>query len=296
MENKQAKRKYFLNRFLLYTRSSIVGRPFISFVVFCLGVFFSFGIFILSPKDASASVSLNYENSERNLSPNGTYLNIYATFKNDDILQRAIDSAGLTEQLTVSELEELIGIRIQGLERAKSGSAFVATSYVITLESSSKLGNVSSEQMLDQLCYSYKEYFTSLSNDLDPFFQIDITQLSEDEYLLEAETLMLRAKELQGYVDDRIEENKNYLDEEQGLRFLDISGQINEFINYEVNELSTYIIENGMVRNKEQLLDTLRYRRKVVQKEYDRCKASYTSNVTGIKNSNFADTTTLKAT
>lgn len=283
MEIIKFKHKYLFNRLLLYIRNGIVGRPFINFVLFCLGVFLSFGAFVLLPKDASASVSLNYENSERNLSPNGTYLNIYTTFRNEDILQRAIDNAGLTGQVSTDELDELIDISIQGLDRAKADSSFVATSYVISLESSSIFGNVSADQMLDQLCYSYLEYFTSLSNHLDPFFEIDITRLSDDEYLLEAETLTLRAKELKRYVDDRIKENKNFLDEEEGIRFLDISGQINEFIDYEVNELTTYIVENGMVRNKEQLLDTLRYRRTVVQMEYDRYKAAYTADIVGLQ-------------
>lgn len=282
MEVNRKRQDHLFERFLLYMKNSIVGHSARSFILFCIGCMLCVGSHFLMPKEANVSVSLNYENSERNLSPNGTYLNIYTTFRNRDILQRAIDRIGLTGQITPDELNELLGIRIQGLDRAKHSTSFVATSYVLTLKNSKLFGNLAPEQILDQLCCVYREYFTELSGNLAPFFSVDITKLSEGELLSEADILKLRAQELQGYISDRIKENKNYKDSEMDVSFLDLSGQIEEFINYDANELTTYIIENGLVEDKNQMVSTLRYRRRVVKKEYDRCKAGYDASVMGI--------------
>ncbi len=231
---------------------------------------------------ASAQMSLNYSQAADGLNPNSTRFNIHE-FTSEEVMQKAIDYAGLNGQIEPKELSECISIQPVNTSGMDS-SDYIVTTYHISYNSrESKIKSPDALNVLKLICTSYKEYFLEHYGDNTAVLSSTPEDFSDAEPYLQLNTVILRTEQLKRYVERRIQENTSFTDEETGYSFLSIMKELNQLNNYDIPNASAYILETGVSRDKDTLTAMLDYKRRLSQLDYESQMGYYDSDNYGIR-------------
>lgn len=231
---------------------------------------------------ASVQMSLNYSEAANGLNPNSTRFNIHE-FTSDEVMQKAIDYAGLNGQIEPKELSESIFIQPVNTSGMDSSDYIVTTYYISYNSRKSGIKSPDALNILKLICTSYKEYFLEKYGDNTAVLSSTTEDFSDGEPLLQLNTVMLRTEQLKRYVEKRIQENTSFTDEETGYSFLSIMKELNQLDAYDIPNASAYILETGVSRDKDTLVSMLDYKRRLLQLDYKTQMAYYDSDNYGIR-------------
>ena len=279
--------------------SGILGKGWISlrkaFEVFWERKAFFFAVFLLisaafcgywyikNLHTAVTTVSLDYEEASRGLTPSQTRFNIYE-IQSAEVLERLIDYAGLQDEITVDELSQCIRVNATHNKNVSGKVNFISTSYTIQFTNSAGIQRRTAETMLSLLCKAYREFFVEHYGFNHSILSFDTGNLKfNDEYLMAVDLLELKCNQLQKYVQLRKRENKNYQDPETGITFSALEQRVNNFYTYDLARLRSYIIENGIANDKPALNAMLDYKIRMDRLLYNKLMAAYDEDNKGIE-------------
>ena len=207
---------------------------------------------------AQVTLSLQYEQAAQGLAPNGARLSLYE-IKSSEVMERAIAYAGLTRRVEPQELADCLVIRPASEASVSGERTFICTAYTITLNDRLHLPGRSAEAMLSLVCKAYKDVFYSRYVDKQTVLDVSDAFFEADDDLMQLELIRIKA-------------NKNFSD--GALSFSSLYRQLDRFMQYDVANLSAYLLENGIVRDREGLLAMLDYRIRMNTLRYDRAVAA----------------------
>ena len=260
------------------------GRKAFFFAVFLLisAVFCGYW-YIKNLHTAVTTVSLDYEEASRGLTPSQTRFNIYE-IQSAEVLERLIDYAGLQDEITVDELSQCIRVNATHNKNVSGKVNFISTSYTIQFTNSAGIQRRTAETMLSLLCKAYREFFVEHYGFNHSILSFDTGNLKfNDEYLMAVDLLELKCNQLQKYVQLRKRENKNYQDPETGITFSALEQRVNNFYTYDLARLRSYIIENGIANDKPALNAMLDYKIRMDRLLYNKLMAAYDEDNKGIE-------------
>jgi len=104
-----------------------------------------------------------------------------------------------------------------------------------------------------------------------------------DEYLMMVDLLELKGNQLEKYVQIRKRESKNYADPNTGITFSELEQRAKNFYTYDIENLRSYVIENGIVSDKLALKPMLNYKIHMDRLIYDKLIAAYDEDNKGIQ-------------
>ena len=104
-----------------------------------------------------------------------------------------------------------------------------------------------------------------------------------DEYLMAVDLLDLKCRQLEKYVDLRSRESKNYQDPDTGMTFSSLKERLNDFYTYDLAKLRSYIIENGIAKDKTGLISMLDYKIRMDSLMHNKMMAAYDEDNNGVK-------------
>ena len=260
---------------VIWKRFALWGACIILAALLCCVNYFS------TLRTSRVTLYLNYAQATEGLNPNETRFNIYE-LKSPDVMEQALAYAGLSGQYTPQELSDCLSIRATNATSVSGSSNFISTSYKITFKDKLHLRGRSSNTMLSLICKAYKDFFISHYADNQSILQFTGDSFASDEYLMQLDMVRIKARQLQRYVSSRLKENKNFTDSATGESFSSLQQRINNFLNYDLNNSSSYILESGISHNKSSLLSILDYKIRMNTLSYDRFHASYEVDNEGI--------------
>ncbi len=231
---------------------------------------------------ASVQMSLNYSEAADGLNPNSTRFNIHE-FTSEDVMQKAIDYAGLNGEIDPKELSECIYIQPVNTSGMDSSDYIVTTYYIAYDSGKSDIKSPDALNTLKLICTSYKEYFLEKYGDNTAVLSSTTEDFSDGEPLLQLNAVMLRTQQLKRYVEKRIQENTSFTDEETGYSFLSIMKELNQLNNYDIPNASAYILETGVSSDRDSLIAMLDYKRRLAQLDYESEMGYYESDNFGIR-------------
>ncbi len=253
----------------------------ILFLALCLACCAFF--YIKSLNTASAVVSMEYEEASRGLTPSQTRFNIYE-IQSADVMERLIAYAGLEGKISPEELGRCVRVRATHSRNVSGSVNFISTSYVIEFTRSDKIQRRSAQAMLSLLCKAYREFFVERYGINHSILNFDIGDLKfNDEYLLTVDLLELKSEQLRKYVQLCRRSNKNYRDPDTGISFSALEQRINNFFDYDLARLRSYIIENGIANDQSALSAMLDYKIRMDRLEHDKLMAAYDEDNKGIE-------------
>ena len=232
---------------------------------------------------AVTTVSLDYEEASKGLTPSQTRFNIYEV-ESAEVLEKMINYAGLQGEITVDELAQCIRVNATHNRNVSGKENFISTSYKIQFTNDRKIKRRTAENMLSLLCKAYREFFVEHYGFNHSILSFDINDLKfNDEYLMTVDLLELKCNQLQKYVQLRKRENKNYQDPDTGITFSALEQRVNNFYTYDLARLRSYIIENGIANDKPELNAMLDYKNRMDRLVYNKFMAAYNEDNKGIQ-------------
>ena len=232
---------------------------------------------------ASTILSLDYEEASKGLTPNGLRFNIYE-IRSGEVMERLIAYAGLEGKITPEELSECVSVRATH-DRNVSGSVnYISTSFVVSFTNNGAIERIAAEDMLSLLCTAYREYFVEHYGFNHSILSFDVDDLKfNDEYLMEIELLELKCSQLEKYVQLRSRESKNYQDPDTGITFSSLEQRLSSFYAYDLANLRSYIIENGIANDRAGLVSMLDYKIRMDSLMHNKMMAAYEEDNKGIQ-------------
>ena len=230
-----------------------------------LGFFLAFCAFhfIANLHTASTVLSLDYEEAAKGLTPNGMRFNVFE-IRSPEVMKRLIDYADLDGKVTPDELSECVSVKATHDKNISGNVNYISTSYVVKFTNKGFISRGSAKKMLTLLCKAYSEYFV-------------------EQYLMAVDLLDLKCRQLEKYVDLRSRESKNYQDPETGMTFSSLKEQLSDFYAYDLAKLRSYIIENGIAKDKAGLISMLDYKIRMDSLMHNKMMAAYDEDNKGVK-------------
>ena len=255
------------------------------FLVFFLCAFLALCClnYIKNRRTASTILSLDYEEASKGLTPNGVRFNIFE-IRSAEVMDRLIDYAGLEGKITPEALSECVSVQATH-DKSISGSVnYISTSFVVRFTNDGVIPEISAEDMLSLLCKAYREYFVEHYGFNHSILSFDVNDLKfNDEYLMAADLLELKCSQLEKYVQLRSRESKNYQDPDTGITFSSLEERVSNFYAYDLAKLRSYIIENGIAKDRAGLVSMLDYKIRMDSLMHNKMMAAYEEDNAGVR-------------
>ena len=148
---------------------------------------------------ANATLFLRYDEAYEGLNPNGTRFNINELLS-DEVLNRTIERAGLTDELSKGDLVNSIAVTASGSQSPKN--KYIATEYTIWLNDDYLPKRISAKNMLSLLLETYKQYFLSNYGSNDSALNINWSDVDDWEYIEFSDIMTVKVNNLITYLED----------------------------------------------------------------------------------------------
>ena len=221
-------------------------------------------------KSVHAIISLNYSEASRAQNSNGTRYNM-AEIISDEVVARAIDKGALKD-VTVKQLKECLVVYpcVQGGVGDET-QYHISTEFAVEYHASKETDHLDSENVIKLITSAYKEYYIEKYTDnfkLNP----EKPDFSQMEYMDIVSYLDKETQAVLNYLYGMAQKNPSFVTE-SGSTFSSIAGKVHQFKETQIKQnLKSLILQNGIVRTKNEYVDRLSYHNKNV--DFDRQKNS----------------------
>ena len=244
-------------------------------ILVCFVTTMAYGIFnhFELKKSVHAIVSLNYSEASQALNSNGTRYNM-AEIISDEVVEKAIKNGALKD-VTVNELKNCLVVYpcVQGGVGDES-QYHISTEFAVEYHASKYTSHLDSENVIKLITSAYKEYY--IEKYTDNFKQdSEKPDFAQMEYMDIVSYLDKETQSILNYLYGMSGKNNSFVTE-NGSTFNSIAGKVYQFKETQINQnLRSLVLQNGIVRDKNEYVDRLLYQNKTV--DFDRRKndASY---------------------
>lgn len=224
-------------------------------------------------KSVHAIVSLNYSEASGALNSNGTRYNM-AEIISDEVVEKAIKKGALKD-VTVKELKDCLVVYpcVQGGVGDES-QYHISTEFAVEYHASKNTDHLDSENVINLITSAYKEYYIDKYTDN---FRLDTEKpvFAEMEYMDIVAYLDKETQAILNYLYGMAGKNPSFVTE-SGSTFNSIAGKVYQFKETQINQnLRSLILQNGIVRDRNEYVDRLLYQNKNVDFDRQKNDASY---------------------
>lgn len=224
-------------------------------------------------KSVHAIISLNYSEASQALNSNGTRYNM-AEIICDEVVEKAIKKGALKD-VTVKELKNCLVVYpcVQGGVGDKS-EYHISTEFAVEYHASKNTDHLDTENVIKLITAAYKEYYIEKYTDnfsLDP----KKPDFEKMEYMDIVAYFDKETESILNYLYGMAEKNPSFVTENNST-FNSIAGKVFQFKETQINQnLKSLILQNGIVRNKNEYVDRLSFQNKNVDFDRQKNDASY---------------------
>ncbi|MCC8169696.1 MAG: hypothetical protein LIO59_04945 [Oscillospiraceae bacterium] len=256
----------------------------VSMIVFIIAATVAFAFF--RQETVRVNLSLNYEEASKGQNPNRTRYNVYE-FKSDEVMQMAIDYAGLGDVITPEQLSQNIDIienNSNAIDPKDTTSYYISSSYQIKYTKNREIKDVSTEDMMKLICKAYNEYFHERYVGNKSVLKYQLGDIDDMEYTEIGKLFTQKSDEMLRYIQQRIDENATFSSDTTGESFQTIRKMIQNVQNYSIKKYNSFVLETGISRNQEHYLRTLSYSNEVMTMKYRKYMIDYDVRKNGVAN------------
>lgn len=229
----------------------------------------------------AVTITINSESVSRGQNPDGTPFDIYQILS-DDVMETASQKLG--GNISADELKRNFSISDalaansnhqlkQSILDGEYGNTYFPTVYRITYTKMS--GKTGAERILQAVTESYQEVYEASYLAYHPMFEIDWTDIDAMDYYNRAEALRTEAMRILRFLQDQENANPVVESSSQKLRFGDLSNDLWQLINVDIENHQAYIIQNSITSSRKELLRQFRYMEEIYAEEMERKTEEY---------------------
>ena len=252
---------------------------FLAVAIVVAGTYF----FIKSDNTATAEMSLNYEQSANGLNPNSTRFNAY-DIASQEVAKQTLAYSGIDpEKADINGMVNGISIRPTNARAFSKDDYFISTSFQITLKKPSSIKGISTHDLLNFLCKSYKDHLYSKYTENRSILDFDIDQFQDVEFLEIADLLDLKAQQIEKYLNTRVKQGKSFTEQESDETFKSLVQKVDDLREYDIAKYRAFIIEAGCSHDKVRYIKALSYTNLIKGLSYKKDMAAYLVHKSGIQ-------------
>ena len=238
---------------------------------------------IKSNNTAYTEMSLNFEESAYGLNPNSTRFNVY-DIESPEVVKNTLTYCGVDpESVDINEIINCISVSPTNARAFSEDNLFISTTYKITLKQPKSLRNVSASTLLDLLCKAYKDNLYNNYTENRSILSFDIEKFNDEEYMVVADLLDLKAQQIEKYLNTRVKQSKTFTEEESDQTFKSLAQKVEDIRNYDIKKYRSFVEEAGCSHNKVNYVNTLSYANRSKGVDYQKNMATYSVYNDGIK-------------
>ena len=219
-------------------------------------------------KSVSAVVSLNYSEASEALNSNGTRYNM-AEIISDEVIERAIEQGAL-KGVTTQQLRNCLSVYpcVQGGVN-DAAEYHISTEFAVDYHASKYTDHLDSENVIQLIMSAYKEHYIEKYTD-NFLLEEEKPHFEEMEYMDIVSYLDKETTAVLNYLYGMAQKNSSFVTENNST-FNSIAGKVQQFQQTQINQnLRGLILQNGIVKNKNEYIDRLSYQNKNI--DFDRRK------------------------
>lgn len=230
-------------------------------------------------RSAKAFIALNYEEATKGLYPNQTRFNI-SLIKSDDVLDRAIEKAGMTGKITAQAMADNItawAASVDGMQLPSGTTSYkIATTYTVTYTRNDELDDrISTKDMLSLIVAAYKEVFYEKYTYVDVALSPDWSECDAQEYMEIGSFFEKECNKIRRFLKSRANENGTFRSESVGESFVSLRQQIDNFIDIDLEKYDSYVLQSGLSKNRQRYISKLNYQNFLKNIDYQKYTAEY---------------------
>ncbi len=257
---------------------------------------------------AHASISINFKRISDGKNPDGSPFNIYE-IKNDEVLKLACEKLdnkitpqelkkhlSVTSNTSVGDLDAVKQAILDGQTTYGHNSSLYTLSYKIISDEikaegiESVIDSVfnaasypSKTEILNAVAESYSEYYTNAYIVNDDVLNVDLTDIEKSDYYNQSALIKSVLNRMLRYFNARYDSDTKFVSEQSGVGFGDLQKQVANIINLDWENYNSYIIKNGVTKDRDYLLKQLTYLKNDYELDGKRCLSEYEAIMVGIE-------------
>lgn len=249
----------------------------IRIVAFVMALMVAFGIFnhLKAKQSVKAVISLNYSEASMAQNSNGTRYNM-AEIICDEVVERAIKK-GAFQDVTVKQLKQCLCVYpyMQGNVDDKS-NYHISTEFVVEYHASRHTDHLDAENVILLIAGAYKEYYIEKYTDKFSIRTEDEKpDYSQMEYMDIVAYFNKETNAILNYLYGMAQKGPSFATENH-TTFLAIAGKVQQFQQVQIEQnLRSLILQNGVIRNREDYVDRLTYQNKSTDFDTQKHSASF---------------------
>lgn len=263
-------------------------------------------IIAINLNTAYTTVSMSFSQISKGCNPDGSPFDIYEVL-NDEVLKNACDKLNNEiEPETLKKHISVTGITSDGnfnaiQQNVLDGNdtySYFPSRYTITysiisdsIKSEGILASASSvfkqfvmpskARILKSVAESYKEYYENKYVVTGDIFSIDWSKTKSLDYFNRVTEIDNILNRMSRYLGKRYDEDVKFVSTD-GVSFGDLSAEASRIKNNDVEEFKSFIIQNGITKDKDKLLKQFRYVSKTNYEQTARSRGEYGIMLDGI--------------
>ena len=254
------------------------------FCFLCLLLLFVQQLFFASHNDseASAVMSLNYEESAKGLNPNATRFNIYE-LKSPEVVEKMLKYCGIDpESVDENKISDAITIKPTNSKGFSVDDYYIATSYSLTVRKTSDIKGISANDLLSFLCKAYNDVFYERYAENRSVLDFDDKEFDGLEYLQIADLMELKTQQQSKYLNNRVKQSKTFTEGETDATFKSLAERVNDFQTYDIERYRAYVLQTGIANDKTHYTGVIKYINLIDDIKYSKDMASYEVRYDGV--------------
>lgn len=245
------------------------------------------------------TVTVNSASVSKGQNPDGTAFDIYQVLS-DEVLEAA--SKKLDGEITAAELKRHLSVSDaltaeanqqlkQSILDGEYENTYFPTVYRLTYTSVSDKTDKDSlgqrmrayfygsaanvDRILKAVTESYQEIYAASYLAYDAMFEIDWATIDTMDYYNRAEALRKEAMRVVHFLQDKANENPVAGAASEALTYGDLSNDIWQLIQVDIENHQAYIIQNSITKSRKELLRQFRYMEELQKEEMERKTEAY---------------------
>ena len=264
------------------------------FVICCL-----YAVFQMT-NSRYVAITMNSASVSKGQNPDGTAFDIYQILS-DEVLEAAskqlggkISAAELKRHLSVSDAlsAEANQQLKQSILDGEDENTYFPTVYRITYATVSdqiREEGIKQQikaifraftlpgagQILGAVAEGYQKVYADSYLNYDSMFEIDWTSIDAMDYYNRTEALRTKSTHILRFLQDKANQNPATKSSTQKLTYGDLSNDLSQLVNVDIENHQAYIIQNSITASREELLRQFRYMEEIYVEEQERKTEEY---------------------
>lgn len=231
---------------------------------------------------SNATIALNYQNASKGVNPDGSRYNM-SEILSDEILEEAIQ-IGALEHVEVSDLKKSLSIvpNVQGTTESES-DYHISTEFTLSYKGLKKTAHLNGTMVLQSVMQAYREWFYKKYIDGFHLLDLNFDELKQYDYLEICDYLDTKAQNIEFYMKSYEQRDAGFRQEGNENTFTTLALASWQFRDVALEKLRSYIMENGLSKNKDSYIGKLNYESKLAQFDYDKASQAHGLRLDAIK-------------